>query len=255
MKKDDIFFTVGKKQEHFIFNSLRDEVFIKLFNKYTDLINEIFEEYDSVLHYSCDSILFEFRPVKIQEKLIISNITKVKQEYPNLDIKTLTKDLDFFGNCFSEIKGSPISYEVTDISEGGRKLEIFSLLDIEHLNNFLTEFNSKISLDETSDYFINNKSDKPTNLYLVHRLNKPYIITVNILDNIIIKRCFNIYGDLISKVKDSDNHNGTFTRVHRNSTTMYKDNSIIHNTRDIKLSPVRNIYDNKKNLRNTSTKD
>lgn len=258
IKKDDIFFTVGKKQEHFIFNSLNDEVFTRLFNKYVDLIEELFEEYDSVLHYSCDSILFEFRPVNIKEKLIISNLSEVKKEYPNLDTKTLTRDLDFFGNSFSNIKGSPIDYKVTDTFEENvasaeptsrRKLEIINILDVENLDKFLNEFNSNISTDEKSDYFIRDKivaSTTPTKLYLLYRLNKPYIITVNTFDNTIIKRCFNIYGDLISKVQDTDNYDGTFTRVHRNSTTIYKDNSVVYSSREIKLSPIKNIYKSKK---------
>jgi hypothetical protein len=202
-----------------------------------------------VLHYSCDSILFEFRPIKIQEKLTISNLTEIKKEYPNLDTKTLTKDLDFFGNSLSKVKGSPIDYKIIDTSEAGyktRKLEILNLLNVDNIDNFLSEFNSKISLDETSDYFITNKIEGatvPTKLYLIYRLNKAYITVVNTFNSTIIKRCFNIYGDLVSKVEDIDNNNGTFTRKHRNSTTVYKDNSIIYSTRDIKISPVKNIYE------------
>jgi hypothetical protein len=239
IRKNDIFFTVGKKQEHFIYNSLNDEAFNRLFNKYTDLIYELLEEYNSVLEYDCDSVLFEFRPIKIEEKLKISNLGRVKKEYPNFDIKTTSQNLDFYGNSFIDIKGAPLDYKIVE-----DKLQIFNLSGVENLDKFLIEFNTKISIDESSDFFVNNS----TKIYLVHRLNKPYIITVNMFDNgnVIIKRSFNMFGDPISKVKDINNKNGTFTREHRNSTTLYKDNTIISNIRDIKLTPIKNIYQSDK---------
>ena len=235
LRKNDLFFTIAERQEYFIFKSLNDNSFQKLFYFITDKLYDIFEEYKFELEYSCDSILLEFRPINIEEKLKISDLDKVKLEYPNIDTKIITKDLGFYGKSFDEFPGSSINFKIID-----GKLQIFNLDDIDNLDKFLDEFNSKISTNESSDYFINDF----TKLYLIYRLNRPFIIIINIFEDgkNIIKRSFNIYGDLISKIEDINNFNDTFSRKNRNNTTIIKGNNIISSIRNIKFNPIKNEY-------------
>lgn len=232
-KKKDIYLTIASRQEHFKFKSMEDNYpFNKLFYKVVDKLADIFKEYESIFNFSCDSVLLEFRQVNIDRKLKISELNLVKQKHPNANLTNINKDLTVFGNIFGAVNGSPLNAKMVD-----GKLNISNTYDIEDLDKFLEEYNNNMTINKTGDYLVNDSS----RFYLVSRSNRSFIITVNISDdgNIVYKRCFNIYGDLVSKIKESLNNDGTFSRDNRNSTTIYKGDTIISSSRDIDFMPIR----------------
>src|SRR5699024_9254485 len=114
LKKKDLYFSIAEKQKHFKFNKRDDYAFEKLFDFIIDRLDSIFEEYNSVLEYTCDSLLLEFRAVNIDKKIRISNSDKVNREHKNLDVSNINKDLDFYGNNLKDVKGSPLNTTIVD---------------------------------------------------------------------------------------------------------------------------------------------
>ena len=239
LKKKELYFSIADKQKHFLFNKIDDYAFEKLFYFIIDRLDYIFDEYNSVLEYSCDSLLLEFRAVNIDKKIRISNSDKVNREHKNLDVTNINKDLDFYGNNFKDVRGSPINATIVD-----NKLQISNTYSIDNLDRFLEEYNKKMTIEKISDYQVKDS----TKFYLVYRNKRPFIISVNITEEgkMVNKICFNIHGDIISKVKDILNTDGSFTRKSRNSSVVYKNNSITSLTRDINFNSIKSEYESTK---------
>lgn len=239
LKKNELYFSIADKQKHFKFNKLEDYAFEKLFCFIRDKLDSIFKEYNSLLDYHCDSILLEFRTVNVDKKIKISNSDKVKSEHKNLDVANINKDLDFYGEKFKDVIGSPLNATIVD-----NKLQISNTFAIDNLDRFLDEYNKKMTIEKIYDYLVKDS----TKFYLVNRNKRSFIISVNISEDgkMIDKKCFNIHGDIISKVKDILNTDGSFTRKSRNSSVVYTNNSITSLTRDIKFNSIKSEYESTK---------
>lgn len=217
--------------------------FEKLFYKIVDRLSELFREYDNIFEGTCDSVLLEFRQVNVDVTLKISNLDFIKAEHPKVNMTEISRDLSIFGNTLKDVQGSPLNPVVVD-----GKLVISNTFDVKNPDKFLEEYNVNMTINNKKVYYLVNDSTK---FYLIYRMNRPYIISVNMSDEGVDKRFFNFYGDLISKVKDIDNKDGTFKRESRNSTLVYKNDTILSVSRDIDFSPIKmvgkNLTNNRKN--------
>jgi len=234
--------TIDKKQHHFLFKSREDIYpFEKLYYRIVDRLVELSRKYKD--KGVCEVILLEFRAVNVDVRLKISNLDIIKAEYPKVNISGISKDLSVFGNMLNNVPGFPLNSKVVN-----GKLVINNTLDIKNLDKFLEEYNENMTIkDKKVDYLVNGS----TKFYLKYRKNRAFIISVNISKEGVYKRIFNIFGDLISKVKDIDNKDGTFNRESGNTTIVYKNDTILSISKTMDFSPIKfsgkNFSSNKKN--------
>src|SRR5436853_7463564 len=92
------------------------------------------------------------------------------------------------------------------------------------MSNFIKKFNRGI-IAENPDYILNDNSV----FFIAIYRGRKFIIILDKISNIKInKRCFNIKGDLLTKVQDTLSSNGDLNREGEEYKAIYKDSVIIH---------------------------
>lgn len=244
LKKGDIYYMIADKQKSFSFNQIDDDSFRELFTFSIDRLCKIFDEYESELDYSCDSVLFDFWPVVIKDNIKISNLDQAKNELSLSSFKVAKAGFNFFGNSL-DVKGAPLNVKLLDNSLYIKGLEFFGLEDFS--NRFLSNFKSG-----NSDYLFNIKSK----FYLVNIRSKNYIIICDQIDeNTVFKRCFNKFGQLVDQVRDIVISDECFKRISGNFVTIFNNiNQIIYSERKISFDSIKSDFkvSNDKGLPNSN---
>lgn len=156
-----------------------------------------------------------------------NEITVVKRDFKLFGIDLLT----FTSEC------RPLKLIRSKHNSEMLKFSHNALYKIINLLTFLDIFNEGIKENKV-DYFFTDYSE----FYLSEYLGRNFIIILDKIDNLTVnKRCFNMNGDLLTKVQDSLTSNGILNREGVNYTIKYRDNDIIHFVAYTK-SKITNIH-------------
>jgi hypothetical protein len=98
VRKGDLYYTADKRQHGFIFKDYNDKSFERFFELVLQLLQNLFEEYENELDYSCDAVLLDFHPVNRLNNLKQGASSKIT----NLQI--IKKDLS--KNSLNSAKGA-----------------------------------------------------------------------------------------------------------------------------------------------------
>jgi hypothetical protein len=232
LRKGDIYYMIGDRQESFIFNSYDDNSFIELFTFIHDRLYIIFEEYESELNYDCDSILLDFWPVVVSSDMKISNLSEIQKRLSTSSFKTVNTGFKFFGNSLFDIQGIPLDIKLSD-----------DTLDIIGLPNDFDRFYDKFLLNLKSGHK-HYHIDENSKFYLIEYHNREFIIIIDKIDNNNAnKRCFNKYGDLITQASDTWLSDNNLKRESGNFTIIFNSNNeIIFSERKINFNSIKSDF-------------
>lgn len=251
VRKGDIYYTAGERQHSFIFKDSNDKSFDRYLELIYQLIQKLFEEYDSELDYSCDAVLLNFDHINLLNEFKKKKITNLQNIEPVLSKKSLNlakSTWHYFGGFNMSDKGFPILVKLNN-----SKLNFSGLVDKPSMSNFSELFQKKL-ISKDKKYLFN----KYSKFYLVKHINNYFVvITDNILQDgsIIVKRCFNRFGDLIHKVIDTKLSNGNWRRKYGKQTINFNNkDEVIFSERKITFKSIKPDYVNKsdKGLPNTN---
>jgi hypothetical protein len=162
----------------------------------------------------------------------ISNLSEIQNRLSTSSFKTVNTGFKFFGNSLFDINGIPLDIKLSD-----DKLDIIGLPD-----NF-DKFYEKILLN----YKSGNKNyhiDENSKLYLIEYHNRQFIIIIDKIDNNNAnKRCFNLFGDLITQALDTRLSDSNLRRESGNFTiNLNSDNEIIFSERKINFNSIKSDF-------------
>ena len=264
-RKDNKFFTIGNIQLGVCFSSLEDDFIKETFETILDRLESLFEEYPSELEYSCDSVLLEFHPVKeVGGK--ISKIHNKKEAKLKISKESYRLGISAF-NILGGFDLKETAYPVTlkrkystitlkrkystiteDMSVNTVNMKGFTTNNIEILD-FENRFNNNFFKSCEKDK-INYKFYETSEIFIINKNSRTYVIILDKKDNEIHKRVYNKYANIISYVIDIQMDNGNWKRKQKNISTIFNaKNEIVLSEKNIKFLPInsKNYLKNKDN--------
>lgn len=157
-------------------------------------------------------------------KLKITNLNTIKDNFSSVEIRNINRELNFFGVNLLYINGLSLNIELKDglINISQESLQSLNTQQENDVLNFIKVFNKGIK-SNNPNYLLNN-----TKFYLLNYRNKNLILTLDQIDDLRVnKKCFDLDGNLIVKVKDTLKSNGELSREDENSILIYKGTDII----------------------------
>lgn len=240
IKKGDIYYMLDVKQTAFIFNSYSDDEFERLFCKIQGRLSYIFQEYESELNYEGESVLLDFWSVEVPEELKISNLNVLNDYYSKNEIRDLKKESHLFGLEDRDKNIIPLKVSIKN-----NTIYIFDkeYLGIKEIYRFEDRFNKNIK-ENPSRFNVVEESI----FYIRNIRNKNYIfVNQKLNDKKTLKKCFNLWGDLIYTVKDSILRDEILCRESGNKKIYFKRDKIILTEKNIDFKPVINYNSYKEN--------
>lgn len=180
-----------------------------------------------------------FTGVRSRNKLKILNLNEMalKAKFSKIEITNVKRDFKVFGVNLLTIDGKPLN--ITRSNSDGVILNISP--SIKTMDIFISVFNKGI-LSKHHDYLLNNNE-----FYLIKYRGDDFIVILDKINNLVInKRCFNKYGEFLTKVQDTLLSNGELNRDGEGYKAIYKETVITHLERKIK------ILNSSKSIHNTN---
>lgn len=169
-----------------------------------------------------------------QDKLINLDVVNRKVRFSSEELTNVKRDFRFFSSELSNVYGEVFNMKVSGLDN--KMLNILSAGTDKEMLNFIKKFNRGI-ISENPNYILNDQSVFFIALYR----ERKFIVILDKINNLKTnKRCFNIKGDILTKVQDTLSSNGELIRDGEKYKAIYKDSVIIHLERKV-LSEVTNI--------------
>lgn len=139
--------------------------------------------------------------------------------------------INYFGSSITQMKGMPITVNFLN-----DRLIISGLEGKQDMDKFTEKYLEKLNSGDQKYKF-----DENSKFYLIKHQNKHFVIVTDMLgDNIVGKRCFNKFGNLISELKDTLEENGNLRRESGNLVTILNNSELLYSERKIKFDPIKN---------------
>lgn len=203
-----------------------------------DYYKKLFEEYKNELNYSCDAVLLDFKPVSPSDELKknkITNLLTIEKYLSKDSLNSAKSTWYYFGGFNMDDKGFPIFIK---FSNG--KLKLSGLEDKSSMADFTKNFQNNVMIKGK-----NYKFNKYSKFYLVKHLNKYFVVITDRITqdcNIIVKRCFNRFGDLIHMVIDTKLSSGNWKRKYGKNTLIFNKDEVILSERKIAFKSIKPDY-------------